>query len=165
MHIPDIDKILGDGNCLFRALAKEITGSQEYHFEVRLAIVNFIQCDKHPPTFSKYVVKEFEKQSELTNPLVCQAACKEYIEKSKMSKLRVWGSDIEIRAAATMLQVDVAVFSTSGPTRVWLSFSPLYMYKEEETSTPICMPNRGFTLYLYHTRSGDHYNRVVPVIK
>ena len=105
-----LDKILGDGNCLFRALAKEITGSQKHHFEVRLAFVNFIQCDKQPPTFSQYVVKDFHKQSELTNPSLCQAACKEYIEHSKMSKLHVWGSDIEIRAAATMLQVDVAVF-------------------------------------------------------
>ena len=53
-----------DGNCLFHALAKEITGSQKHHFEVRLAIVNFMQCD---PTFAKYVEKDFDKQSKLTN--------------------------------------------------------------------------------------------------
>ena len=81
---------------------------------------------------------------------------------SKMSKLHVWGSDIEIRAAATMLQVDVAVFCDFGLKRVWQRYSPIYMYQEEEASTPTCMPNHGFTLYLYHTCTRDHYNRVVP---
>ena len=104
-----------------------LAGSQKHHFEVRLAIVNFIQCDKQPPTVSQYVVKDFQKQSELTNPSLCQAACKEYIEQSKMSKLHVWGSDIEIRAAATMLQVHVAVFCDFGLKRVWQRYSPIYI--------------------------------------
>ena len=33
--------ILGDGHCFFRALALGITGSQENHKAVRLALVNF----------------------------------------------------------------------------------------------------------------------------
>ena len=32
--------ILGDGNCLFRVLSKEVTGTQENHKAVHVAIVN-----------------------------------------------------------------------------------------------------------------------------
>ena len=35
------DKIIGDGNCLFRALSKAVTGSQINHMQLRKAIVNF----------------------------------------------------------------------------------------------------------------------------
>ena len=142
-----LDKTVGDGNCLFRALAKEIRGSQEYHFEVRLAIVNFMQSDKQPPGLANFIVTDFSKQSKLTNPSLCQAACKEYIKKSIMSKLYVWGTENEILAAATMFQVDVVMFINYGRERPWSKLKPLYV---EETSTPICMPNHGFTLYLYH---------------
>ena len=36
------DSILGDGNSLFRALSNEVTGTQENHKAVRVAIVNFM---------------------------------------------------------------------------------------------------------------------------
>ena len=34
--------ILGDGNCLFRCLSYSIFSSQEYHYIIRLVIVEFI---------------------------------------------------------------------------------------------------------------------------
>jgi len=83
------DSIRGDGNCLFRALSKEVTGSQKHHLAVRLAIVNFIQCYEHPPELSHYLVKEFEKQVHLTSPAQCLAACKDYVKNAAMSKLGV----------------------------------------------------------------------------
>ena len=36
------DTIEGDGNCLFRAISKEVTGTQKNHEAVRDAIVNFM---------------------------------------------------------------------------------------------------------------------------
>ena len=35
--------ILGDGNCLFRAISKEITGTEENHIAVRLAALGYLR--------------------------------------------------------------------------------------------------------------------------
>ena len=48
------DSILGDGNCLFRALSKEVTGTQENHKAVRVAIVNFME---HPNNAQVYFLE------------------------------------------------------------------------------------------------------------
>jgi len=37
----EIDRVLGDGNCLFRALSKEISGVEDYHLHLRKAISEF----------------------------------------------------------------------------------------------------------------------------
>ena len=149
------DRIWGDGNCLFRALSKEITGSQLHHYAVWLAIVNFIQCYEHPPALSKYLVKDYEKQPMLTSPALCQAACREYVSKKKMSEPREWGTDCEIIAAASMFQTHIVISAMHGRQRKWCTYRPLF-----QDST--CMPkNYGVcSLYLFHSR--DHYNRIVP---
>jgi len=48
------DSILGDGNCLFRALSKEVTGTQENHKAVCVAIVNFME---HPNNAQVYFLE------------------------------------------------------------------------------------------------------------
>ena len=42
-----IDKVLGDGNCLFRALAKQLSGSADKHIELRRMIINFEANNAH----------------------------------------------------------------------------------------------------------------------
>ena len=36
------DSIIGDGNCLFRAVSKEITGTQKNHRAMCLSIIRFM---------------------------------------------------------------------------------------------------------------------------
>ena len=47
------DSILGDGNCLFRAVSKEVTGTQENHKAVRVAIINFMEHPNNAQLFSE----------------------------------------------------------------------------------------------------------------
>ena len=37
------ERILGDGNCFFRALAHVVTGSQEDHYELRVITTSYMQ--------------------------------------------------------------------------------------------------------------------------
>ena len=67
-----------------------------------------------------------------------------------------WGSDKEIAVAATMFQVDIMVYSQFGRQgRKWLKFSPAF------SNHNCTIPSTGLSLHLYHTRSLDHYDRVV----
>ena len=44
MTVPTVvDLIGGDGNCFFRAISRELTGSQEYHSYIRKLITNHMQ--------------------------------------------------------------------------------------------------------------------------
>ena len=129
-------------------------GSQHHHYAVRLAIVNFIQCYEHPSALSKYLAKYFEEQPMLTSPALCQAACKDYVRKMKMSEPREWGTDCEIIAAATMFQTHIVISAMHGHQRKWCTYRPLF----HDSS---CMPNYGdCNLYLFHKEG--HYNRIVP---
>ena len=52
-----VDTIVGDGHCLFRAIAKIITGSQTNHGAVRQAVVQWMLCKEHPPELAKRVAE------------------------------------------------------------------------------------------------------------
>ena len=54
--------ILGDGNCLFRVLSKEVTGTQENHKAVQVAIVNLMEHPDNAQVFGEaFPGEEVEK--------------------------------------------------------------------------------------------------------
>ncbi|KAL8563090.1 hypothetical protein ACOMHN_066413 [Nucella lapillus] len=95
LGIPNsVDTIFWDGNCLYRALSLEITGTQAHHEQVREIIVDFII--KNPQPFSAY--------------LGCNL--QEYlVEGGFPLQPKTWGTDVEVLAAATLLQTPVVVYS------------------------------------------------------
>ena len=142
------DSIKGDGHCLFRALSKEITGTQKNHRAVRLAVKNFLTDVDNAKKFGKYLFQLSNGQdpvSKVTEYLADKKRCSD-----------VWGSDKEITVAATMFQVDKLIFSQFGRQgRKWLRFSPAF------SNHNCTIPSTGISLHLYHTRTRDHYDRVV----
>ncbi|CAK9299346.1 unnamed protein product [Gordionus sp. m RMFG-2023] len=51
---PDkVDQVLGDGNCLFRCISKEISNNEEYHEMIRMAIISFMM--QHSNYFSGFI--------------------------------------------------------------------------------------------------------------
>ena len=45
-----VDRVLGDGNCLFRSLSLQLTGTQDHHLELRRVIAEF---EKSSPVFEQ----------------------------------------------------------------------------------------------------------------
>ena len=79
-----------------------------------------------------------------------------YIKEKGLDQ-RGWGTDREIRAFATLCQIDVCTYSDNGFSRAWLKFSPLFCNEH-------CMPKSDYKIYLFHTEERNHYDRVVPSV-
>ena len=102
-------RILGDGNCFFRALAFVITGSQDEHQELRTMTTTYMQ---HNAGILSCYLDAYETMDE-------------YLARTDMHSLSVWATEIEIFAASSnMLQTPILVFCKSGLTYKWLQFSP-----------------------------------------
>ena len=120
-----VDRVLGDGNCLFRALAKQTTGDSDNHVHLRKQTMEFME--KHPNIFKPLVAA-----------LDLPRSFKNHVKRLK--QISVWGTTVEIIAAATMLQMDVyeATDSLVPETHRWMKFSPrpgLYQRVESSLNT------------------------------
>ena len=92
-----VDYIRGDGNCFFRALSKEMYGSEEFHAEWREAVCDVI--GRHPLVFSQYV----DASSVGSHVQDMRAA-------------GTWATTCEIYATATLLRREVYVLAPSPPS-------------------------------------------------
>ena len=82
-------KTQGDGNCLFRAISYSITGRQVYHHIARNKIVEHM------------IAIESALKPHINSSL------DDYLAHSGMKMQNVWGTDIEILTASSLLQTDI----------------------------------------------------------
>ena len=101
-------RIVGDGNCFFRTISHIVRGTQENYHEPRLILTSFMRENDH---LLKSVLDRNESFSA-------------YIERTGMENQRVWATEVEIFAAATMLQTEIFVYASAGPGHKWLKFIP-----------------------------------------
>ena len=109
-HQPAVTgRILGDGNCFFRALAHVVTGSQEDHYELRVITTSYMQ----------------HNAEDLSCYHEANDCMEDYLVRSDMQSPSVWATEQEIFAAAYMLATPIFVFSKCGHRYKWLQFSPV----------------------------------------
>ena len=111
-----IDRVLGDGNCLFRALSLQLTGLQDHHMDLRRIIA---QCESKIKSF-----QGIHASINRTN----------YADHLKnIKKTCTWGTNLEIIVTATLFGLDVYVasdsYNTGKPT--WLKYPPNMMATTE----------------------------------
>ena len=103
-----LDRIVGDGSCLYRALSLELCGTQRHHGHLKELLVDF-RLDNQD-SFAGYVGGDLGR----------------YLLQNTMRE-RSWGSDVEIFAAVTLLQTTVVVYRATTPSsRKWLPHRPLF---------------------------------------
>ena len=147
------DCVSGDGHCFFRSLSKEITGTEKNYKAVRLAIVNFMMHEECASRLVYHLSADYRDTS--YNPVEVMTG---YVKRSKMNKC-AWATEFEIFVAATLFQCRIHVFSYFGSTgRVWQTHNPVFRNKH-------CLAPSDTKIYIYHTVSADHYDRVVPCLK
>ena len=128
--------IIGDGNCLFRALSYIITGRQIYHMTVRHKIL------EHMRSIENLLLPHMNMS--LNN----------YFLASGMANETVWGTDTEIFAASSLLSTDIYVYTNTGSNMSWNKFSQSMLDNSS--------PQNTCAIYIQHT-SGVHYDVVLDV--
>ena len=129
-------RIVGDGNCLFRALSYAITGRQNYHSLLREKIVQHMRHNEHALLAHM------------------NGSVNEYLARTGMRNQHVWGTDVEIIAASSLLETDIYVYTKVGFLYKWQRFSSSILsgYPAKNVGG----------LYLQNT-SGVHYDIVLDV--
>lgn len=99
--------ILGDGNCLFRALSKLTYGSEEWHSFMRQTLVEFVSLNHE--VFQSY----------------CTEDITDHLSKTKHD--RRWGTHVELQAAASLLKLPIYVFTQKSGSGdyYWEIFKPM----------------------------------------
>ena len=150
----NIDVILGDGNCFFRAISKELFGKQCFHYNMRTNLMEFIQ--NHPNMFE---------------PLVFQGSLDQHCK--KVSKPGAFATQVEMQAMTTFLQMPIYLYSQqvrNGPTQwEWLWYTPqkipstAYKYNNRLKNFPLEYPEN-YHIELCHTNL-NHFDRVVSATR
>ena len=137
-----MDKIVGDGNCLFRAISKEVTMSEDQHHVFRAAAVTTLKDAQYAGLFQDYLGMDV----------------KAYLQRrSKMTRTAVYGSEVEIIALSTWLSTWIAVYfkPSAASHGSWYIYKPIteLVLDSEETKTPM----------LYIQNENEHFDRVLTV--
>ena len=105
--------ITADGNCLFRSLSKGLLGTENFHYHVRSAILGFIY--QNSTIFLPHIEQKYK----------CKVEIKQYC--LSMDTSGVWGTEIELLAAATLLQAPVYTYTQMSNSKLyqWSRFPPL----------------------------------------
>ena len=143
---------MGDGNCLFRAISKGVSGTEANHLALRKAMVNFMTHKDNAYSCTMSISSDSESLSQPIDTM------KTYINKNKMDK-NGWGTDHEIHIIASMLQINIIVngqyYREGKAERRWVRYSPLFHNSS-------CMDKTCYKIYIFH--NVDHYDHIVPKV-
>ena len=95
-----IHYIKSDGNCLFRAIADQVYGNENFHSELRFKIVNYIK--QNESYFTSFIEENKTFGSYIDN----------------MSHDCIYGGYLELYAASKLLKIEIKVYQVNGPTLV-----------------------------------------------
>lgn len=104
--------VIGDGSCLFRALAFALLGEENHGYFIRSEIVRLINFNKE--VFTRYLMPSVN--------------CKSIAEQVRhMNHPNSWGTHLEVVGAATLFQVPVYYCTQSSPSEpfTWGVFRPI----------------------------------------
>ena len=144
-----------DGNCLFRSLSKGLLGTEKYHYRIRTTLFGFIYVNSN--IFLPHIEQKYK----------CTVEIREYC--LSMDTSGVWGTEIELLAAATLLQAPVYTYTQMGVSKSyqWSKFPPLSPPSRVVCDYAACiqklvhMPKPpDYHLELFHF-GGCHYDLIV----
>jgi OTU domain-containing protein 6 len=152
-HKLQIEEIAADGNCLYRAIARQL----DYLNDDSAATDNdFEQMRKACADQLLKLREEYEPFADLSEYNV--SSFEEYVDCVRGSS--EWGGHLELRALSSALQKTIVIYSADGaPLHIKCNDDSDDKSKEEDTDT-------GIIRLSFHRRYyalGEHYNSVVPV--
>lgn len=126
-----LQRVQPDGNCFFRCISFLLTHSETYHIEMRNLIVMSIK----------------------QNHIFDNIPVTQYLINSQMHKLGIWATQVEICAAASMLDTDIYTYTLNTATNK-------YQWLRYPATTSLLSPiSTSSAIYLQHTNN-NHYDVV-----
>lgn len=144
--------VLPDGNCMFRSLSHQLYGSDEYHIQLRHALLEQIQ--NNYKTYQPYWIE--------ADQLGGKVLFDEHLE--SLAKTGSWGTQVELQATSDRFNVEVFVCSPN-PSRIirWGKEAVPRHHSTIIISSLTMMPSLPFTFnHLELFYSNSHYQSVVP---
>jgi len=142
--------IVGDGNCLSRALSYIITGSEDQHSIVQSLIVSHMLSIPH-----MLIGRGPDGLANYANGMQSHDNIEDYIRHSGMDRDGTWGSAIEMACASHLFNVPLYVYDVSHDTHTWVTYFPSNIDRSLPRNVN-CM-----SMYLYFT--GNHFSVVSGV--
>ena len=124
----------GDGNCYFRSISYILSGTEDNHQTIRDQVVS------HMTNNLTTKLDNYMNQRVST-----------YLEQTSMDKDGIWATDAEIMATASLLGIDIVVYTQMGPAKEWLTYP---------ASFSLCTQSDNA---IYLENLGDHFNPVISV--
>lgn len=136
-----IYSVEGDGNCLFRSIAHQIYGNQEYHSIVRAKCMDYMEANSH--FFSQFVEGGME-----------YFHC--YLRAKRMSTC--WGDDPEIQAMCELYNrpADIWAYDSNNGARKLRTFHEAISNGSSNSSNSNIRPVIRLSYY-----GGGHYDSVI----
>lgn len=145
----EVKKMLGDGNCLFRAVSTQIYGDPEWHGEIRRRVVDYMRSEKS--YFAQFIVENYDQ----------------YIE--KLCKDGCYANNPEIQAIAELYNRAIEVYGVSSARSSSSSTTPSssssLVSSSSESIKPINIFQASYTKHNAPIRlaytNGNHYDAVI----
>ena len=96
--------IKGDGNCLFRALSHQLFGTEDHHLSLRTSLVRYELFNKQH--FQGYLIPPHDRKDISSHAIY-------------MSAPDMWGTQVELKAAATMFGLPIYFLEKSARGYEW----------------------------------------------
>ena len=135
----EIRNIIGDGHCFYRAISFSVSGSEDHHMTLRIALHHHMKSNTHLSQFLHLTPSQFE-----------QYLCR----KGPMNILnrREWATEAEICFMSHLLGVDIAVYRNN-IVRGWHVHTMSVI-------DPTTAPKEKAKIYIVNT-GGNHYDVVL----
>ena len=125
-------KVLGDGNCFFRAISYLLLGQEVKHGVIRARIIDYIMDTNNFDKLRSYIPQHYP-------------SCEAYIQGEAMADLTTWVTEVELFACAQLCGKDIVCYSHSR----WLRY-PASGNPRKPTRSAFFIANK----------NGNHFNSV-----
>ena len=140
-----ISKLIGDGNCFFRAISYALTCKEDYHQLLRAKVISHMSSIEH-------LLKPYFPNSDDT--------LETYLVHSRMASNCQWATIVEIFSTAHLLMTDIwtyTIWDHRIGTWTWNKHTALHL---DHCLQPTDVANEG--IYIQHTNL-NHYDYVSEV--
>ena len=117
-----LHNVQGDGNCLFRAMSYIITGSENQHMEVRLAILRYMLSIEN-----LLVGYDRHDNYNYLQPFG-HTSVQSYIDSRNLTRASTWGSEFEMICLSHMLHT--VIYSFEAQSKTWQVFAYQFIDRE-----------------------------------